>query len=411
MKEKTECLEKELLQLKSRLSKDCKVKGDCRRRNKPLIRPGSDNSDPLSCAVDSGRWSDSEEQINEANQSSSNEDAIDDQNVRNEDIFIYIPSIMPPANYNNYAESESCAYKALSEDLRRNKMSDLSCADEGLWRPNRGARKNDTVNEDRPQIIDVYRKPNKDEMISCSTSVVGADCEDTELMLDWQYPKIKKTESLHSESNVQKLSEKSYKSNGRSNGHTDGHNNHYHKDHKQFNGGRRRSHSTGHLVDDDDDDNERSGLKTSQNWTQFMIRSKVSSVASLNESIVEDNNAKQSKCSRSEKKSINNETNGKSKSFASSLQSYLFSGEKKRKSGTSSLKNSFDSCKPFPLPNVYKKNFITKGHANCGLYSGDKKMVHTGEGDLSSFNSSSSSVSKMLHREIALAAKEVGAFY
>lgn len=420
MKDKVESLERELIHCKARLCNDAGVKGDCRRRNKQSGRPGSDNSDPLSCAVDSGRWSDSEGQIgNDPGQSSgsdgkrdgkespiyqsSNEDATDDQNVRNEDIFIYIPSIMPPANFNNYVESGSRAYKQSSEEARKSRKPNQSGNEGGPWRATRSARKNDQGDEARPQIVEVYPKP-KEDLISCSTSVVGADCEDTELMLDWQYPKIKKTESLHSGSYVQKSSEKSFKSNSKV---IDSHPGHYYKEHSRSDQTKRqRSHSTGHLVDHDDTVD---AIKSTENWTQFLLKTKGSSMASLNELTVEDS-VKANK--RGEKKSFAGDSvrhvTTKSKSFASSLQSYLFSGgSHKQKSETNSLKGSCDSSKSFPLPNVYKKNFIAKGHGNCGRYSDEGQKTKTSKLP----ELSSSSVSKMLHREIALAAKEVGAFY
>ena len=79
------------------------------------------------------------------------------------------------------------------------------------------------------------------------------------------------------------------------------------------------------------------------------------------------------------------ERNSTGKKIASQLQSYFFSGSISNKkknenknddsksiksSSSSNLKKQInDLSDKFPLPNAYKKNFILKGHLNCGLYS------------------------------------------
>ncbi|XP_074594922.1 multiple wing hairs isoform X2 [Brevipalpus obovatus] len=530
LKEKTEDLESEIMVLRARLT-ESGIKINCRRRCKSTNRPGSDNSDPVSCAVDSGRWSDSEGigQENGRNSGgddkkagkqspdcvSSVEECTDDQNVRNEDIFIYIPSIRPPANFNNYIDKNSristpdtlssnkgAVHHRSSENLKSNrkhcnktalqsngkKIIQSTTKSDSKWKSRQlgNGGTNDSSEEDRPQIIETFSKIQNGSRscgrggessstvttvppattygheLDCSASIVGADCEDIELMLDWQYPKID-SNSVLMDTPFQRASQfrKSMSGPGYTNDRVANyhHNQHYplsnhsqhHQHHHQQRRSRRdrerdrsndsrrkRSQSTGFLIDHRDElamvDN---GGPRSEAWDQFLMRTRGASVGSLNNVAVtsmvnvgvqkdkRDNGPskissppKPMDDSHNQGNNNNGSSSNGSKSknnFASSLQSYFFSGGSgKHKSDTNSLRESCESSKSFPLPNVYKKNFISKGHTNCGLYSGSSTPTgNTGklisQAELS--QRSASSVSKMLHREITLAAQEVGAFY
>uniref|UniRef100_T1KQG4 Uncharacterized protein n=3 Tax=Tetranychus urticae TaxID=32264 RepID=T1KQG4_TETUR len=268
--------------------------------------------------------------------------------------------------------------------------------------------------------------------ITCSASIVGADCEDTEFTLDWQYPKVNnKTESAYLSS--------------------DNHfNSHHRSNHSSENKNRKRSQSTGYLNESssivDGQLNDNIEMRSSESWTQFLLKSRGSSMTSLNEvhnspglgksldptgrTVLGYGSSTPGKRSSSQLSS-----SGKCRNLASSLQSYFFSGgnsnnpnesinviktsnssssssssQKSKSAERQSIKDSLDSSKSFPLPNVFKKNFIAKGHSNCGLFSGAKNSSTSSSSSKSS-EILNSNVNKNLHRELNLAAKEIGAFY
>ncbi|XP_053208231.1 probable serine/threonine-protein kinase DDB_G0282963 isoform X2 [Panonychus citri] len=596
MKEKAEDLEAEVMLLRARLS-ESGIKITCRRRSKSTGRPGSDSSDPISSgAADSGRWSDSEgggemtsggrsstgndektKPINSTHSNNNNnnnnnnqdgnmmketssstpttttgsimmnDDCIDDQNVRNEDIFIYIPSIRPPANFKGYTGSEHLRRDNLSlsnhhhhrhhnnqhthhnshhqnqfntnhhQSMSSNKVKKSGNnpngggngvgGDESRWRlRQRVDNNNDDEDEDdednysgeesKPTVVDVYPKKNDqskglikssspskpstaikstkissstvptinstnvilsnditDQSINhesiCSASIVGADCEDTEFTLDWQYPKV--NSKLDSHGTIYLTSDDH---------HPELNHNHNNQSINCKQSNRKRSQSTGYLNESNIGDhsmNDKNDMRSSESWTQFLMRSRGSSMTSLSEAHSANNSNGQGRSldpigrtpgygsSVSTVDPVGNgkrsgsqvSTSGKSKNLASSLQSYFFSGggnsngtsngngqsngqsisviKTNSSSSTSShkiksnerekIKESIDSSKSFPLPNVFKKNFIAKGHANCGLYSGVTKGSSSSS---TSSERSTNNVNKLVHREIA---KEIGAFY
>lgn len=230
----------------------------------------------------------------------------------------------------------------------------------------------------KPTVVDVYPKKSKNDYnqeVSCSSSLLGKDREENELLThDWQYQKkesLKKSKSGSDRFNLI---------------------NSINGTHKKL------SNSMNHLTELQNENNLRSDQKSPEVAGEFFLKTRNTSSTSLN-NVFNGINATQ------QNQKMSNNTNNKPKNFASSLQSYFFSGsihksKNRHNTNTDSQSSEKDDASKFPLPNAYKKSFIHKGHGNCDLYSGFK------------FRRSEKTTNEdRLHQEITLAAKDLGNWF
>ncbi|RWS25816.1 hypothetical protein B4U80_13039 [Leptotrombidium deliense] len=377
LKEKCEDLQQEITTFRSGASS---AQLQSSKKSRYLVRPGSDNSDPMSVTGDSGRWSDSDGC--DANAAppvttncstatkTSNDSYTVDQNVRNEDIFIYIPSIRPPAGF-QYEEQQipKLAEPKCIKNQSANRKPQTNY--ESRWK----LRQRSSLDLDsKPTIVDVYPKKSKSELnteVSSSSSILGKDRDENEFTLDWNLPK--------------KASDRKSKNGSASS--------------SLLNNHKKLSNSMNHLTELQNENNYNTESKSSEIGSEFFLKRKNNSATSLSNVFSGINHTKQLQ------KTTGN-LNSKSKNFASSLQSYFFSGSiHKSKSRSSSTSNANKSCEKFdlspkfPLPNACKKNFIHKGHGNCDLYSGFK------------FRRNEMTNDQLVHQEITMATKDLGNWF
>jgi len=311
---------------------------------------------------------------------------IDDQSMRNEDIFIYIPSIRPPASFsalvknsdlNKIEDWDEVKNETKAKKLRKENASKHLSNSDPRWRD-----KHQSSVDSELTAKEAYTKARKTELSEkdYSSSTIGQDYENIEIASDplWFYPDLNSqlNETVAHQNNKKPL-----------------------------------SHSIGQLntlVAENDPDKE---FQSSESSKQFFFKSRGSSVSSLTEPV---------KVTRLENFFTSRDPSpvsfhsqrppaslSKSKNFAASLQSYFFGGLQKSKHRKSEkiFNDGCDSSRSFPLPTGCKKNFILTGHGNCGLYSGDELENNFRKEELSQ------NMSKLVHREIALAAKELGAWF
>lgn len=408
-----------------------------RSGHKGANRPGSDSSDPVSGTADSGRWSDSDGcdpggllKVPQAVASeTADQDPYDTQQNRNEDILIYIPAIRPPANFASFggdAKSETAALKSAprpsiggvsvlngentlthhlaksrerfetSSTLYKSASKPSSQDGESRWtRRQRGASIPDSPNDPKPTVVEVY--PKKCQSVSALdlTEIPMDDGnESDEQICDWNYQMA----SADSKTTVRTRSERLQLINGNQNQNIVG----------------KHSNSLGELQVHDDYENE---VRFADN-SQFLLRSRDSFPEPLHNkrSLTHSSSLSDMSCNSAHSNSglaklhtglpsisQGPPVSSKPKNIASSIQSYFFSGTVSR--ANKALKA--EQQRAFPMASLYKKNFITKGHGNCGLYSGVDDESRQGADDGSPL---SQNMSKLVHREIAMAAKDLGAW-
>lgn len=302
-------------------SKSCK---ELDTEKKPH-RNGSDNG-----TGDSGQWTDSSESethndsakakaknnknVIKNQNKSDNHSCIEDQTMRNEDELIYIPDIRPPTGFVHLKNEQMSNHQFTKYEMAKNKSQ---------GKLQRHSSENSDIS--KPTIVNVYHKFQNDNLSM-------ADCEDSESILNWQYPSIMNNES---KSGILP--------------------------------GNKKLSSSMSIINDDlafDFREEQPNSLTSS--SQFMLKTKKNCPLFYKYDLDDTFNLRFEK-----HKSIDKPV----KNFASALQSYFFSGttslrKLNKSNSTNKIPDKHDSIKSFPIPRSYKNKFILKGHGNCGLYSG-----------------------------------------
>ena len=345
--------------------------------------------------ADSGQWTDSDDfNGTKPNLKKNNEngrkietknDYNYDQNMKNEEEFIYVPAIHPPPNFSYYVEREQQINELTKQNKlnpsKRNISTDYNESDkreeedesgsgwphtQNLWIQNRQlAERRGLTLDNKPTVVDVHPKQKYDESM-------GADRDDYETILHWNHRR-------NSEAN--KPSNNSFFSP------------------KKMSISMNQINAIKENFKFKKDSQNMSIYPNSQNINNFSFNSQLKSFCNTSSQNLSQSN----EClySRSNKK----------KNIRSSLQSYFFSGcstLKQNKKYFQSIDNIEESTKSFPLPKTYRKNFINKGHSNCGLYSGDlNPKTHKNLSDDLKSVPHFDQLSALVHKEIADATKEI----
>ncbi|KAI1301881.1 hypothetical protein HDE_03034 [Halotydeus destructor] len=398
LKDRCDDYKQEVASMRALLGGKQVVPSGRRAGHKGTTGPGSDNSDPVSVMADSGRWSDSDGDGSGHHKRAlgqGDQDAYGGQQNRNEDILIYIPAIKPPANF-------AGCYKDGDQDGSGDKVSPVKTTYAGYktgnkedastpsrWRYRQRDTNSDKFSEPKPTVVEVYPKKgnNGNGVLSKSLSVttmahtVDSDSED-HMSLDWNVlndkPNMVRDEriqlSVQGQSNFAGNIMKSC-----SNGKLDV--NQYHEEGYEDMSITMADAGPQYAFGNGGDKGKRS-LTHSSSLSRSL--SEMSSVSNHSAGRTSDDQATGS---------------GSTKE----VRPYFFSGTVSKNSKTFKVDNN--GGKVFPLPTVYKKNFITKGHGNCGMFSGVDIANNVPEPSEMTQN-----MSTLIHREIAMAAKDVGAW-
>ncbi|CAG2169724.1 unnamed protein product [Oppiella nova] len=168
LKEKCEDLEQEVDHLKTKFNVLIPVD------KKVSQRTGSDNG-----TGDSGQWSDCDIETNKLNPKQKavakdwNKNSYNcDQNMRNEEEFIYVPAIHPPKDFAHYVKQEETRWKQRQRNTSRDVTEEM-------------------VSNIKPHVVDVLPKYRFDKTNDkYSESSIGTDRENSELILNWNYSKM-----------------------------------------------------------------------------------------------------------------------------------------------------------------------------------------------------------------------------
>jgi hypothetical protein len=368
-----------------------------------MPRPSSDNG-----TGDSGQWSDSDGDANtdtakakirkipnKDKEISKSTNAYNvDQNMRNEDEFIYIPAIQPPANFAKYAEREAqlnCLKNenSISNSVRKNRKQINENKDDSRWRQRQRHTSSGTNLSDKPTVVNVHPKQNRDKLNGsyCESTPV-TDRENSEFILDWNYPSYNsKYDSKTSNRETEYIYNKSFTKM---------------PSYRKMSSSMNQINNIGENFQYNEDSYKKSPqLLFRQNNLSFETQIKPLS-----------NTTKQN-FSQSNGSLYTNSI--KPKNIRTSLQSYFFSGNstlKQNKNDYNSNESFEDSPKSFPIPKTYKRNFILKGHKNCGLYSGsvEKESFSNNLSDDIKNEPVFDNMSALVHKEITEAARDIGAW-
>jgi hypothetical protein len=321
--------------------------------------------------------------------------------MRNEDEFIYIPAIQPPANFAKYAEreaqlnslkNENSISNSISNSIRKNRKHINENKDDSRWRQRQRHTSSGTNLSEKPTIVNVHPKQNHDKFNEsyCESTPV-TDRENSEFILDWNYRSFNSQyDSKTSNRETEYIYNKSFTKM---------------PSYRKMSSSMNQINNIGEGIQHNDD-----SYKSDKKSSQLLFRQ---NNLSFETQIKPLSNITKQNFSQSNGSLYTTST--KPKNIRTSLQSYFFSGNstlKQNKNDYNSNDSFEDSPKSFPIPKTYKRNFILKGHKNCGLYSGSavKESFSNNLSDDIKNEPDFDNMSALVHKEIAEAARDIGAW-